>query len=182
VYTVGVEDRTEVTKQPGRNLYLYLALACFLGIVLIFLFDGYLGVYDSLKADGNRGLQEIPAEQWLDPGRDGAMFMNIDQEGYLDFTYTISNRRFIGFSEEVRVTVVDGTGVPLQLADEVLTAGAFGNGEITWTLDAGQLQPPGTTSEGGYSVDLFIRRDNVTRQITLYVNRPVVKSLPVPTG
>ena len=31
-----------------RNLFLYLTLACFLGIIAIFIFDGYVGIYDTI--------------------------------------------------------------------------------------------------------------------------------------
>ena len=47
-----------------KNLYLFLTLACFLGIVLIFVFDGYMGVYDSLVMNNGQFPQTITSDQW----------------------------------------------------------------------------------------------------------------------
>ena len=52
-----------------RNLYLYLTLACFLGIILIFIFDGYMGVYDSLTVTTGEQEDQIKADQWPRQGR-----------------------------------------------------------------------------------------------------------------
>ncbi|GAI56646.1 unnamed protein product, partial [marine sediment metagenome] len=31
-----------------KNLFLYLTLACFFGLIAIFIVDGYLGIYDTI--------------------------------------------------------------------------------------------------------------------------------------
>src|SRR3972149_3696929 len=145
-------------KQTGRNVYLYLALACFLGIVLIFLFDGYLGVYDSLKADNGNYVQEIPTEQWQNPGRFGPSFsMGIDEAGYLNFTYRVDNRRFTGYSEPVVVTATDTAGATTELLRENLTAGAFGQGEVTWTIRGSDVVPAGAAPTLTFHVRLTIQ-------------------------
>jgi len=174
-----------MTKQPGRMVYLYLALACFLGIVLIFLFDGYLGIYDSLTASNPSYQQEVPVEQWQNPDRYGGPYgMSIDENGYLDFTYKVANRRFTGYSAEVVVTLTDLNGVKTELLRQTLTAGAFQTGEITWTVQGTDLLPAGTAQTVNPMVNLEIQRGDVARVISLYINRlPITqKVLPAPTG
>ncbi len=170
--------------RPGKNLYLYLALACFLGIVLIFFFDGYVGVYDSLKADNGTYIQEVSAEQWQSTDRYAGPFsMSIDASGSLAFTYRVDNRRFTGYSAPVTVTLTDGTGQTTEVTRQTLTAGAFRSGEVSWTLRSADLPPVGATN-GTVMVELTIQRGSVTRSLSLYVNRTsgILKGVPVPEG
>lgn len=160
-----------MSLRPGKNLYLFLAMACFLGIVLIFFFDGYVGVYDSLKADDGSYLQEVPTEIWQNPDQFRAPFsLTIGEVGSLKFTYRVDNHRFTGYTAPVVVTLEDTTGTVTELAHRTLTAGAFGNGEITWTLNGADLVPAGAAGST-LAVEMTIQRDGVTRQISLYVNR-----------
>ena len=46
-----------------KNIFLFLALACFVGIILIFVFDGYIGVYDRLVMDNHLYLQTVEYDQ-----------------------------------------------------------------------------------------------------------------------
>jgi hypothetical protein len=171
-------------RTPSRNLYLYLALACFLGIVLIFLFDGYLGLYDSLKADNGNYLQTVPTEQWQSPDRFGGPFsLSIDQNGYLTFTYGVDNRQFAGYSAPVVVTLTDATGATTEVTRQTLTAGAFGHGEVTWTLRGTDLVPADAAPETAAMYTLSIQRGEVARTITLYVNRNAfIPKVPAPAG
>lgn len=174
-----------MTKQPGRMLYLYLALACFLGIVLIFLFDGYLGVYDSVKADNGSYLQEVPVEQWQNPDRFGPSFsMGLDQTGYLNFTYKIENRRFTSYTENVVVTATDTGGETTVLVSGDVTAGAFGSAEVSWTMRGQDYVPASAPQNTAYNVHLTITRGSVTRELSIFINRsPIVqKVIPAPTG
>jgi hypothetical protein len=178
-----MEHRNEMVKQPRRNLYLYLALACFLGIVLIFLFDGYLGLYDSLAASNGSYQQEVPVEEWQNPDRYGGPYgMSLDQNGYLDFTYKVANRRFAGYSAEVVVTLTDINGVKSELLRQTLSAGAFQTGELTWTLQGADLLPASTPQNVNPSVTLTIQRGSETRVISLYINRNVSVLKQAPAG
>ena len=78
-----------MARKPSKNLYLYLALACFLGIVLIFLFDGYLGVYDSLQADNGTYAQQVAAEQWQEQDRFEGTFATETVERLLHESYDL---------------------------------------------------------------------------------------------
>ncbi len=172
-----------MARQPSKNLYLYLALACFLGIVLIFFFDGYLGVYDSLKADNGSYTQEVPTEQWQNPDRYGGPFsMTIDENGYLDFSYSVDNRRFVRTDGEVTVTLTDSAGATRELLQEGFDIGAFSHRDATWTLKGTDVVPAGAAPTTAFNVHLTIQFDSVTREIVIYVNRngSIPKAVPVP--
>ena len=58
-------------KKPKR-LFLYLAIACFAGLVAIFIVDGYLGIYDTFHISvGEYPPQTIEANYWLRQGYEG---------------------------------------------------------------------------------------------------------------
>ena len=76
-----------------KTLYLYLALACFLGIILIFIFDGYMGVYDSLTITSGERPQKIEADQWARQEKYGSS-ASVERGGKVNFTYEVDNRTF----------------------------------------------------------------------------------------
>jgi len=45
-----------------RYLFLYLTLACFFGLVAIFIVDGYIGIYDTLYITAGEREQTIEAD------------------------------------------------------------------------------------------------------------------------
>ena len=173
-----------MARKPGKNLYLYLALVCFLGIVLIFFFDGYVGVYDSLKADNGTYVQEISAEQWQNPERYGPTYsLGLDQNGYLAFTYRLENRRFGSLSDAVRVTVYDPTaGNVTEILINTLKIGMFGQGMVSWTLNGSDFVPEGTGVGVLPNLRMVIERGTVTREIAIYLNRnaDAPKAIPAP--
>ena len=60
-----------------KSLFLYLTLACFLGLIAIFVVDGYMGVYDTFYLTTGEYEQKIGPGSWLKQDR-----------------YVISNRYF----------------------------------------------------------------------------------------
>ena len=47
-----------------RNLFLYLTLVCFLGLIAIFIVDGYMGVYDTVYITAGEREQKIESDVW----------------------------------------------------------------------------------------------------------------------
>jgi len=48
-----------------RNLFLYLALTCFLALIVIFFVDGYMGIYDTTYITVGEQEQIIEPDYWL---------------------------------------------------------------------------------------------------------------------
>src|SRR4030067_86051 len=89
-----------------NNIFLYLALACFLGIILVFIFDGYMGVYDSLTINAGEFPQKIEADQWTQQDRYGYLpSSNIARSSRLPLTYDVDNRQFSSYTAQVEASV-----------------------------------------------------------------------------
>ncbi len=151
-----------------KTLYLFLALACFLGIILVFVFDGYIGVYDSLVMDTGQFPQKIEADQWQTERFGYLVSMGVERGGRIDFTYTVENHRFSAYEADVDVSLWFGEEKLSDLTSGQISAGAFNNGELKWTLETAGLVPDGYPEDQSYNVDLIINRSGIERRI--YVN------------
>ena len=47
-----------------RNLFLYLTLVCFFGLIAIFIIDGYMGIYDTVYITAGEREQKIESDVW----------------------------------------------------------------------------------------------------------------------
>jgi hypothetical protein len=52
-----------------KNLFLCLTLACFVGLVAIFVVDGYTGIYDTIYITYGEQVQKVEPDYWLGQGR-----------------------------------------------------------------------------------------------------------------
>lgn len=167
-----------------RNLYLYLALACFVGIILIFVFDGYMGVYDSILMDNGQYQQRVETDQWAEPERYGYLAsMGVERGGRIDFTYTVENHRFSGYKDTVAVSLWYGQEKISDIVTETISAGAFDNAELKWSLDTSRLVPEDYPAEQSYNVNMVIQRGDIERRININVNPSPypVKTIPAPS-
>ncbi len=171
-----------------KSIYLFLALACFLGIILIFVFDGYMGVYDSLTVDNGQFRQTIDADQWQQQEQFGYYpTMSVDRNGSANLTYTVENHRFSAYAAGIRVSLYLGTEQIADLADGQVSAGAFGQGEFTWMLVPSQFTPAEYPPDQGYNLTMIIDRGNVERKIQVYINpgpplpKPIITITPPST-
>jgi hypothetical protein len=171
-----------------KNIYLFLALLCFLGIVVIFIFDGYMGVYDSVTVDNGQFRQTIDADQWQQQEQFGYYpSVSIDRNGSANITYTVENHRFSAYTADVSVSLYLGVDKIADLADGQVSAGAFGKGEFTWVLEPADFTPAEYPPEQGYNMNMVIDRENVERKVTVYINpgpqlpKPVITIPPPPT-
>ena len=103
-----------------KTLYLLLTLACFLGIILIFVFDGYMGLYDSLVMDNGQFPQTVDTEQWQQQQKFGFNpSVSVDRGSSVDFTYTVENHRFSAYSADVHVSLFFGVDKIADLVNNV---------------------------------------------------------------
>ncbi|HJX12648.1 MAG TPA: hypothetical protein VJ377_03875 [Dehalococcoidales bacterium] len=164
----------------NKALYLYLALACFVGIILIFIFDGYIGLYDTLVMDNGQYPQKVEADQWS-PERYGYLAnTGVERGGRVDFTYTVENHRFSEYGETVSVTLWHNQDKLSDILTQTVTVKTFDKAEVKWSLDAESLVPPGYPSDINYNVSVVITRGDIERRALLSINPSPFVPKPVP--
>ena len=161
-----------------KILFLYLTLACFLGIILIFVFDGYMGVYDTLSIKAGEYEQKIEASVWeRDYGSTA-----VEWGGKAFFQYEVDNRRFSGYTADVEVSVWHSQEKVADLITQELSLGSFGKGQMEWVVDMAEIVPADAPPEQVYEFTLVINRGGIERRFVIHVrpsNYPI-KAVPVP--
>ena len=149
-----------------RNLSLYLALACFLGLIAIFVVDGYMGVYDTIYITAGEQEQRIEADFWLR-----------DYDGYyyeravtnwgekVLFRYEVDNRRFSSYSANVEVSLWRSQEKVQALISQQLEIASFDKGQLEWVVDTGELEM--VPSEEFVEYTVIIKRGEIERKIIL---------------
>ena len=151
-----------------RNLYLYLALLCFAGILVIFVIDGYLGIYDKLSFTIQEREQVIEPDQWQQRW--------VQESGYsagirwgepVQFKYQIDNRTFSTDSAAVSVTVWKGGEQLKQLLQENVIIPSFDQVTLNWTITDKDLGEAGlkTGEYGEYTIRITF--GDIERKIIL---------------
>jgi len=156
-----------------RNIYLFLTLACFIGIILVFVFDGYMGLYDSLTVTSTGFPQEITPEQWGDQGRNGGAPVFIDANGEMSFSYQVDNRRFFPYRADVDVSLWYNQSKLADLASETISLGAFGGGQVDWTLDVVAYVPENLPANSTLDFTILIKRGEIERRVIFYYNTSI---------
>jgi len=162
-----------------RNLFIYLTLACFLGIIAIFIFDGYMGIYDTVFVTSGEREQEIGTEVWQ---RDGMFWTSgIERGEKAFFRYEVDNRTFSTYREDIQVTVWRMQEKVADVLAEPLSVGAFDKGRVEWAVDAAELVPSDTPPEQRFEFTVRIERGDIQRNIILNINPLPVRAIPAPT-
>jgi hypothetical protein len=164
----------------NKNLYLYLTLACFVGIILIFVFDGYMGLYESLATTDVNYPQQISEEQWQQEGRYGMPWISIETGGDTTFQYVVDNRRFSGYTAVIDVSLWYNQAKLADLKSETLTLGAFDKGEVDWVLNIDDYLPANAPSGTNYNFTIIIKRGEIERRVMLNVNSTITIPKPPP--
>ena len=165
-------------SKKHRNIYLYLTLACFIGIILVFVFDGYLGLYDSLTVTGTDYPQEITPEQWSQQDRFGGGPVFIEANGEMSFSYKVDNRRFLPYRADVDVSLWYNQSKLADLASETISLGAFGGGQVDWMLDVAGYVPENLPANTTLSFTILITRGEIERSVIFYYNS-ALPNIPV---
>jgi hypothetical protein len=167
-----------------NSLYLFLALACFAGIILIFIFDGYIGVYDNLVMDNGQYKQTVEYDQWAREEKFGGYVgIGVDQGGQIDFTYTVENHRFSAYTDRVVISLWSNKVKTADILSEDISVPAFGKKALSWTIKAGDILPAGYAAGQSYFVTVNIKSNNIERNINVNTNTyPATggKVIPVP--
>jgi hypothetical protein len=171
-----------MAAKKHNSVFLFLALACFLGIVIIFVADGYMGLYDSLLLDTGTYQQNITADQWARPERYGGSFnVGAPSNGKIDFTYTVENHRFSGYNAPLQVSLLyNDVNIKNVLSQEINTP-AFGKQIFQWTIDSASLVTTNFTAGQNYYFNVDIKRGNITREVILNIYAAgTVNSIKIP--
>ncbi len=167
-----------------RNLYLYLTLVCFIGLIAIFIVDGYMGVYDTIYVTAGEREERIEADYWLRqgqglPGGKGAYYTSANWEEKMFFRYEVDNRRFSTYSADIEVSVWRMREKVLNLVLQPIEVAPFDKGIVEWVLDTAELKPDDISLEQGYEFSVIINRGEIERQVILYVNPSPFPKAPV---
>ncbi len=160
-----------------KNLYLYLALACFLGIVAIFIVDGYMGIHDTVYVTAGEQEQRIETDSWSkDNGIWWSVRTNWGEKVF--FRYEIDNRQFSSYSADIEVSVWRSQEKVLDLLSEQIQIASFDSGQLEWVVDTSELEP--APSEQTYEYTVLIKRGEEERRIILYLGPYDLSKFPVP--
>lgn len=160
-----------------KNLYLYLALACFVGIILIFIFDGYMGFYDTLTVkSGEYPDQKIEADQWTQRYADFSTAVNWGEKAF--FYYEVDNRRFSSYTADIEVSVWHSMEKVSDILVQTISVNSFDKKQVEWVVDAAEMVPADAIPSQGYEFTLYIKRGDIERRFVVYV-RPVDSSIKV---
>lgn len=165
-----------------RNSFLFLAIACFLGIIAIFIIDGYMGIYDYVYVSVGESEQEISPEYWQSQPWDYPYPYHVGVEwgGSVHFRYKIDNRRFSTYSATVEASVWKSNEKIIDLFGQGISVPAFDTTTMEWTLPAQELEKAGL-GIGEYTIRIKRGDMEVGRGIVLGFYSPVEqRTVPLP--
>jgi hypothetical protein len=160
--------RKTAKKTQHKNLYLGLTIAFFLAIIAIFIFDGYMGLYDTVTMTTQEREETIEPDYWL---RDYYPPSTWAEEGLdINFHYELDNRRFSTYSADIEVAIWFGEEKQDVLVSQAVAVGGFDKEELSWTVDTGALRPADIPETKDYEFSVIIKRDGVERRIRVHVS------------
>lgn len=159
-----------------RNLFLYLALTCFVGIILIFILDGYMGVHDTLLVTAREYPEKIEADQWSQQAKYGYLpSSNVEWGGKAFFSYEVANHQFSDYTADIAVSVWHSQEKVRDLVAQPMSAASFDKGQLEWVVDTAALLPKNALPEQGYQYTVVIKRGEIERKV-------IVDISPIPYG
>jgi len=161
-----------------RNLFLYLTLACFLSLIAIFTFDGYMGIYDTLYITTGEQEQKIEADHWLRQDMFWSTGVNRGKTAF--FRYEVDNRQFSGYAASIDVSMWHNQEKVRDLISQPISLAAFDKGQLEWVLDTSELLPADAPAEQGFQYTILIKRGEIERKIIAHINPNYPSKLPLP--
>ncbi len=173
-----------------RNLFLYLALACFVGLVAIFITDGYMGIYDTVYITTGEQSWKVEADFWLRQGAIpvpypvgepvkgvGTYSMSVNRGDKISFRYEVDNRQFSSYTADIEVSVWHSQQKIRDLLSQPMSIAAFEKDNLEWVIDNTELVPGDIPPEQSYEYSIIIKRGELERRIIVYVN-PNINPIP----
>jgi len=163
-----------------KNLFLYLTLACFFGLIAIFIVDGYMGIYDTVYITAGEREEKIEPDEWLRQEKFGARGVGVNRDEKAFFRYEVDNRRFSSYTADIEVSAWHSQQKVRDLISQQIQVAAFDKGQVEWTIDNTELLPGDIPPEQSYEYTVIIKRGEIERKIIVYVNPATYTSKPVP--
>jgi len=148
-------------KVKLERRFLYLAIACFVGLVTIFVVDGYMGIYDTVYVTVREYTQKIETAYWLQQrpeyapvpvsgeGDEIAYYIEAGVDDNVSFRYVIENHQFSDYSTLVQASVWQENEKVLDLFSGNMLIKPFGKETAEWRLLSDDL---GITTSTQYTV------------------------------
>ena len=168
-----------------KYLFLYLAIACFAGMVAIFFVDGYLGIYDTVYVTAREYTEVIEADYWTSPyqyyapvpgDEDSPSYCCIytDAGENVSFRYRVENHQFSDYYTSIEASVWQQDEKVMDLFSEDVSISSFDEATVEWKLKSQDLEDagyPASTRETQYTVK--INHGDVERRIIVTFYNPV---------
>ncbi len=161
-----------------RNLFLYLTLVCFFGLIAIFIVDGYMGIYDTLYITAGEREQRIDADVWRRGDKFWSAGVNRGEKAF--FRYEVDNRQFSSYTADIEVSVWHSQEKVRDLISQEILIAAFDKGQLEWAMDTPELLPSGIPPEQAYEFTVIIKRGEIERKIIVYISPAAYPAKPVP--
>ena len=160
-----------------KNLFLYLAIACFVALIAIFIVDGYMGIYDTVYVTVGEREQVIEPDYWLQryppPGEAKmAYYVPAEWGQKVFFRYEIDNRRFSTYSTLIQASVWQENEKVLDLFSEEESIGPFDKAMVEWTLSTRDLEKAGFGVNERTQYTVKISHGEVERRIVVDLRYP----------
>ena len=153
-----------------KNLYLYLALVCFLCIIVIFILDGYMGVHDTLFVTAREYPQKIEADQWSQAKYGYIPTSNVEWGGKVAFRYEVDNHQFSSYTADIAVSVWHSQTKVADLVTQPMSVASFEKGQLEWVVDTATLLPKNVLPEQGYQYTVIIKMGEVERKVIVDIS------------
>ena len=148
-------------KKPKR-LFLYLAIACFAGLVTIFVVDGYMGIHDTIRVTVGEYEREVEADYWTDS--DDYWSVNADAGDNVYFSYQLDNNQLSKYSTHVEASLWQENEKIIDLFSEDVSIARLDEIEMEWTLLSENL-PEAARADGSEEYSVKISRGDVERRV-----------------
>ena len=183
-------------KRKPNRLFLYLAIACFAGLVAIFIVDGYLGVYDTFHISvGEYPPQTIEADYWLRQGsgeyrsprpvgikgdKYAYCCIGADWNQNISFEYVIENHKSSTYSADIQASVWQGDERLIDLFSQDVSTKPFREAIMEWTLSSEDIGITDPVAGESYDYTVRVNRGDVERRIIVSFYNPQESPFPKP--
>ncbi len=151
-----------MVKKPKR-LFLYLAIACFAGLVAIFIVDGYMGIYDTIHITVGEREEEIKASYW--ERSDVSWWITASPSEKISFSYRIDNNQLSEYSTHIEASVWQENEKVIDLFSHDISIARLDEATVEWTLSRDDLDATGLAADERREYTVRINRGDTERRI-----------------
>lgn len=165
-----------MVRKPKR-LFLYLAIACFAGLIAIFIVDGYMGIYDTIHITVGEREEEIKASYWE---RSDRWWISASSSEKVSFSYRIDNNRLSEYSTHIEASVWQENEKVVDLFSQDVSIARLDEATVEWMLLSDDLGDTGLAADERREYTVRINRGDVERRIIVSYYSPEAPLFPKP--